>query len=90
VIVKEGRKGTRKQPTVPDFVSCPITLRKGLVGVKPERFCFWLFEVLNMRRGDEFHDLFPGSGAVSRAWKAYREQAKLPLAFSPAPGGPPA
>ncbi len=82
VIVRGGRKRTRQQETVRDWVSEVITLKRGLSGVKPERFCFWLFEVLNLERGDELHDLFPGSGAVTRAWRAWLRQGKLPLDYS--------
>jgi hypothetical protein len=54
--------------TVRDWLSEPMSMRKGLVGVKPERFSFWLFEVLGLRPGDELVDLFPGTGAIGRAW----------------------
>lgn len=74
VIVRGGRKRDRSEPTVRDWVSCNITLRKGLAGAKPEPFCFWLFDALGMQSGDEFDDLFPGTGGVSRAWEAYKLQ----------------
>lgn len=80
VIVRGCRKRERYEPTVRDWIMEPITLKKGLVGVKPEAFCFWLFEVLGMRPSDDFVDLFPGSGAVSRAWKNWKSQGKLSLA----------
>lgn len=71
IIVRGGRKRTRQQPTLRDWFSHVITLKKGLVGVKPEAVCHWLFGVVNLQRGDEFHDLFPGSGAVSRAHETF-------------------
>ena len=74
VIVRGGRKRGRDEPTARDWVSCNITLKKGLSGAKPEAFCFWLFTVLGMQPGDEFDDIFPGTGGVSRAWEAYRRQ----------------
>jgi hypothetical protein len=74
VIVYGGRPRTRQQPTVRDWVSANITMQRGLVGAKPHRFAFWLFAVLNARQGDEFHDLFPGSGAVTKAWEAWSRQ----------------
>lgn len=74
VIVRGGRKRDRSEPTVRDWVSCNITLRKGLAGAKPEPFCFWLFDALGMQSGDKFDDLFPGTGGVSRAWEAYKLQ----------------
>ena len=56
-----------------DWVAASITLRRGLCGVKPARFCYWLFEILALQPEDEFVDLFPGSGAVTRAWGEWRE-----------------
>lgn len=74
VIVRGGRKRGRDEPTVRDWVSCNITLKKGLSGAKPEAFCFWLFGVLGMQLRDEFDDIFPGTGGVSRAWESYQRQ----------------
>lgn len=71
VIVYRGRKRTREQETVRDWITANITLKKGLTGVKPDSFSYWLFEVLGLLPGDEFIDLFPGSGAVSRAWEKW-------------------
>ena len=58
-------------PKVRDHVAASITLKKGLTGVKPYEFCVWIFELLGMEPGDELADIFPGSGAVTRAWDAY-------------------
>jgi hypothetical protein len=76
VIVRGGRPRTRQQDTVRDFLVCPITTGRGMVGAKPEQFCHWLFGVLKIQPGDEFVDLFPGSGAVTRAWAKW--QSRLP------------
>ncbi len=75
VIVRGGRKRGRDVPTVRDWVSANITLRKGLVGAKPPAFCDWLFGVLGAKPGDELDDLFPGTGVVSERW-ALREMAQ--------------
>lgn len=75
VIVRGGRKRGRDVPTVRDWVSANITLRKGLVGAKPPAFCDWLFGVLGAEPGDELDDLFPGTGVVSECW-ALREMAQ--------------
>jgi hypothetical protein len=80
VIVRGGRNLGRDVPTVRDWIAEPITLMRGFPGAKPEKFCWWLFDVLGMRPDDEFHDLFPGSGAVSRAWEEWRARPMLPLA----------
>jgi len=74
VIFVPARGHTRYENTVRDWVSVNITLRKGLVGVKPKEFSFWLFSILGAWSCDRFHDLFPGTGAVTTAWKEWKEQ----------------
>jgi len=69
-----GRKRGREMPTVRDWISANITLKKRVSGAKPEAFCFWLFEFLGMKKTDHFTDLFPGSGAVGLAWEKWRGQ----------------
>lgn len=64
-----ARKRLRTEKTIRDWVSCNITLKRGLVGVKPDAVCHWLFDLLGAKPTDQFHDIFPGSGAVSNAWK---------------------
>lgn len=78
VIVRGGRPRTREQPTIRDWVSANITLERGLVGVKPDEFSFWLFEVLNLNADDQIEDLFPGSSAISRVWESWKRQPRLP------------
>lgn len=71
VIVSGGRKQTREQPTVRDWVAANITLRKGLTGAKPPEFCRWLFDVMGIEDGDELADLYPGTGIVSESLAAF-------------------
>lgn len=71
VVFRGGRKRRRREPSVRDFAAVNVTLRAGFPGAKPEEFCFWVFDLLNLRPGDEFVDLYPGSGAVGRAWAEY-------------------
>lgn len=47
------------------------SLPKALIGMKPAAFCEWLFRCLGARAGDQLVDIFPGSGAVARAWALY-------------------
>lgn len=70
-----ARPRSREQDTWRDFISCPITMRRGFTGAKPERFCHWVFEGLNLEPADEFTDLFPGSGAAGSAWESWRNRA---------------
>jgi hypothetical protein len=57
-----------------DHIAEPITMKRGLTGAKPERVCHWLFAVMGLRRTDSFVDLYPGSGAVARAWETWTQQ----------------
>jgi hypothetical protein len=68
VIFRGGRRIPRDQPTVRDFISCNIELKKGLTGAKPEAFCRWVISILNAHYGDELVDIFPGTGSMGRAW----------------------
>ncbi len=59
------------QPGFRNWLSSPPA-RGGdsdLIGRKPLAFCVWLFRCLGLLPGDEFSDLYPGSGVVSRAWR---------------------
>lgn len=42
-----------------------------LIGMKPPQFAEWVFRLLGAQSGDSFIDLYPGSGAVSLAWRRY-------------------
>jgi hypothetical protein len=66
VLFHGGRRRTREQPTIRDWFSAPITLRRGLVGAKPEAFCRWILAALNFQPGDTLDDLFPGTGVMGR------------------------
>ncbi len=73
VIFKPARARGRDMLIARDWVSANITLMKGLSGVKPDTFSFWLFEILGAEPDDEFIDMFLGSGAVSRAWRKWKQ-----------------
>lgn len=46
-----------------------------IVGMKPAAFAAWMFQALGALKGDTLHDLFPGSGAITRAWDLYQGNA---------------
>lgn len=85
VLVHECRKPSvaAASGVLRDWHAANITLRRGLAGAKPERLCWWAFDVLGCEPGDELCDLFPGTGAVGRAWESW--QAQRPLGFIPDP-----
>lgn len=79
VIVKAARKPVvSKRLVMRDWVQESITLRRGLIGAKPEAVCHWAFEMVGARPDDELVDLFPGTGAVARAWTTWRGNFVLP------------
>lgn len=54
----------------------------GLIGGKPRAFCRWVFDILGAEPGDTLDDLFPGTGAVTAAWREWvgeRDPNPLPL-----------
>jgi hypothetical protein len=42
-----------------------------VIGEKPEAFAHWVFAAAGLTADDQMHDLFPGSGAIGRAWDSY-------------------
>ena len=81
VIVKPARKPVVSKRLINrDWVAEPITLRRGLTGAKPEAVCHWAFEMLGARPEDDLCDLFPGTGAVTVAWRTWQGKFTLPEA----------
>lgn len=66
-----------KQITPKDFHSASITLKKGLVGAKPESFCVWVLWLLNVLSGDTVVDLFPGTGVMGRVADAVGARSEM-------------
>lgn len=76
ILVYGARKRTGK-PTLRDVVTISPREANTFTGSKPYGFCTYLFDALGAEPTDEFHDLFPGSGAVTAAWKAWSSQLSL-------------
>ena len=72
-----GRQLTRRpgQARRVDSIVCgvtPLTTQPGrVIGAKPAAVCRWIFDLLGAALGAALDDLYPGSGAVTRAWAAY-------------------
>lgn len=66
-----------KQERLPDgepryaMVKSDIRAGKIFLGRKPRAFALWLFDLLGLQAADEFVDLFPGSGAVTAAYREW-------------------
>lgn len=54
-----------------------------VIGQKPEPFCMWVFDWLGARPDDDLDDLYPGSGAVARAWHQFATQARIVIPEAP-------
>jgi hypothetical protein len=70
-------------PTVRDYISEPIRLGPDedgarVPGAKPKAVCFWIFDVIGASPTDDLDDIFPGSGAVTRAWQQWCRQPRIP------------
>lgn len=80
IIWRGGRVTTYRAggTTIRDHIAAPMTMRRGLTGVKPDAVCWWLFALLGLRSDDQLDDLFPGSGAVGRAWQRYAGRSTAP------------
>ena len=76
VIYASGRQIIRNQLQArrTDSIVCGVaavtTLPGRVIGAKPAAVCRWIFDLLGAGPGDTLDDLFPGSGAVTRAWHA--------------------
>ena len=82
VIYHGGRQfpGARRANSIVHGVTPVTTLPGRVIGVKPAEVCRWIFGLLGAAPGDTLDDLFPGSGAVTRAWAAYtsRDPSRAP------------
>lgn len=74
LIYRGGRNKNHPPPlkggmatTPKDFVAANITLKKGLTGAKPEPFCAWVLDLLNVAAYDVLDDLYPGTGSMGTA-----------------------
>ena len=73
VIFWHPRARGRDCPTVRDWLAESITLKKGLCGAKPPKFCYWLFDLLGLELEDTLDDLYPGTGVVTQCWESWRD-----------------
>jgi hypothetical protein len=67
----------------------PMTTLPGrVIGAKPAAFCRWMFQLLGALPGDSLDDLYPGSGAVGRAWATYTQASVARQGDTSAPAIP--
>lgn len=64
------------------MVKSDIRAGKTFLGRKPRKFAFWVFNLLGLQHGDEFVDLFPGTGGVMAAYQEWQNDNVPPLQLS--------
>ena len=76
VLVEAVRKPVVSHRIKPlrDWFAESITLKRGLTGAKPAPVCKWLFECVGAQPDDAIKAIFPGSGAVTLAWREWQQQ----------------
>jgi hypothetical protein len=77
IIVYGGRRTKDTRPVLKDWLHCNPRDGNEFTGSKPYDFCRYVFDALGAERGDEFSDIFPGSGAVGRAWDRWTRQLQI-------------
>lgn len=75
-----GRRRVANDWSAVDYLLANVTNRGAgrqaqvVLGEKPPAFARWIFRLLNLRPGDRFTDLFPGSGVMGRAWASWCDE----------------
>ena len=74
---------TSAQPQAADLRRVPpaSSPTDRVIGAKPAAVCRWIFGLLGAAPGDTLDDLFPGSGAVTKAWAAFTGHAAGPAQY---------
>jgi hypothetical protein len=78
--IEPSRLQERRVDSLVHGVSVMTTLPRRVIGAKPAAFCRWIFTLLGAAPGDTLDDLFPGSGAVTRAWATFTADPSTPAA----------
>ena len=67
--------------TTRDVLRCPAARGwygdSEITGQKPSAFSSWVWALIGAEPDDSLDDLFPGSGAVGRAWDTFTRQLAL-------------
>lgn len=72
VLICNPRKVKNRKPMVRDWMSCARSMRKGLVGAKPDTFNVWILDLLGFDpKQDTITELFPGTNGMSRILTTY-------------------
>jgi len=75
LIVFGGRNMKERRPMTRDWFSCPIAMRKGLPGAKPDKFYQWFLDVIGWEPNDIIVDIFPGTNGLAEVIEQQGEPA---------------
>ena len=68
VLVHGGRAIQNRKPMVRDWLPAARSMKKGLVGAKPDAFNDWVLDLLGFNAHDDtLDDLFPGTNSMALA-----------------------
>lgn len=65
VIWRGGRNIVPRKPMIRDWMACPIAMKKGLPGAKPDVFNRWVLDLLGFQVGDQLEEIFIGTGGMT-------------------------
>jgi hypothetical protein len=82
LIVKGARIGRKSPYFVKDYISAmpPIFQHRTTSechGEKPKEYYIWMFKMIGAAPGDDFTDLFPGSGNGMKYWAYFTSQKTI-------------
>jgi hypothetical protein len=63
--------GGRRVDSLVHGVAPMTTIPTRVIGTKPPAFARWMFTLIGAQTGDTLDDLYPGSGAITKAWHTY-------------------
>lgn len=72
VLLYGGRSVPKRKPMVRDWLACARSMRKGLVGAKPDEFNVWVLDLLGFNPDeDTITELFPGTRGMDKVLQTY-------------------
>ena len=77
VLLRNPKQRLKSAHVVRDWLACNVTTGQVVKGAKPDAVCKWIFDAMGLDPDDDLTDLYPGSGAVTRAWDSWRSQLSL-------------
>lgn len=78
-VIFHGGRTDRKTHGLRDWLACPVRMKSGLQGSKPQPFCTWVLDLLGYDATlDTITELFPGTGLLSST----AQQTRLGIDFT--------